>query len=1050
MNRNQMKILVKKTLCGILTAAMLAGSLSDFTANALAREAETAQIQAEGDMTEPAQAEAEGAVAETAQMLSENAVAITGTQDGDGESSVEDPGDEAPGESSPEGVEILVEGEAVVEGIDDDGKAAPGDEVSIQVTQPGCVLALKSVDEYGRIVYTAMPLDYDNRYIFTVEQAMEFVAVNPTAAGYNVRLAAARTAKLTGEAGLRLTGLASSAQGYDEVVLNFTAVQNGSDGTETTNVYYEVKVTGISKGWDPLPEGSPEEPVYYYIQKIADQNTQSKSVKVNDGVLSASTAAQYEFSVRLVQILKTVPVPAESEALEDPLEVVESGNTITKKFSTKDLYYEDNLKFNKKTTKIYTGQSDVLAGTVKYSKKASYIHDLTAVAYDSQGGVCQGITCTFKNDNDELYVSASAMMKPDNYKVVVYAGIGESISDDSPQSGTMYRANTSFTLTVMPGIYSIDTSGITRQAMINNKNITFSAKPVGYSYYQEQKAKTQSFSYEIKSALPVGDKLVVLDAVDKVKDNVSVDKNGKVTVKKGYYVDPDSDKNYLAVVITAADYAGNTTQATAFVQMVNEALVPTQIYLTNASGAKLVNVNASTKSVEITADKVNEAKVVVLDQNGNVMNAYADITPQDNAKGTSAAYVKQTAGSAEAVLYVRKPTTITLKATSKDGGKKSKSLTVKIVAPTFNVGRYTIDKVWYGAETLYDSAKIGTSQERENITVWTNTGVVGYSAPAGTVVRFQLSAKVNGEGCYHWDWFEWKYSVTGGKLVREGEYLELTQTSKNAEVTMWQSSKPKEKYSVKFINNGWNEKYDAKPNVKLKEGRLYSLRYTNAADMLTDEETGVDVIPPQRLTFTYDAGSYDKVLVAPAGEDVLHLVIDDNEDDESDKGFKPAERTIRLRTDEAYLKPGTYKYYFNFYRDGVLICKTASVNIKVTKSAPVSITANYTIKLSGDTEAVLKYKPQEFMPDFSAKLLDANVKGKSNEFSKYFEIVTIHDYTSGTDVRRVVVRPKSDLTAEELDQVRGKTMSGYVKYSYYYGTSHIKDATAKINIKVKK
>ena len=190
MKRNQRKIFVKKTLCGILTAAMLAGSLSDFTASAVTREAE--QIQAGDAAAEAEQIQAGDAAAEAEQIQAGDAAAITGTQDGDGEN----PGEsgEQPEDSFPAGVEILVEGDAVVEGLDDESRAMPGDEVSIQVIRPGYVLALKSVDEYGRIVYTAMPLNYDNRYIFTAEQAMEFTVVNPAEAGYDVRFAASRTA----------------------------------------------------------------------------------------------------------------------------------------------------------------------------------------------------------------------------------------------------------------------------------------------------------------------------------------------------------------------------------------------------------------------------------------------------------------------------------------------------------------------------------------------------------------------------------------------------------------------------------------------------------------------------------------------------------------------------------------------------------------------------------------------------------------------------------------------------------------------------------------
>ena len=135
-----------------------------------------------------------------------------------------------------------------------------------------------------------------------------------------------------------------------------------------------------------------------------------------------------------------------------------------------------------------------MAGIVKYSKNASLLHNLTAIAYDSRGAVYEPIKCVFKDDRDELYLSVDQYAAPGKYTVTVYASVGEPETKYEPQGGTMYQANTSFALTVEPGINRIDTSSIIRQAAVAEKNSSFSAAPIGYREYST-KAKVQNFTY---------------------------------------------------------------------------------------------------------------------------------------------------------------------------------------------------------------------------------------------------------------------------------------------------------------------------------------------------------------------------------------------------------------------------------------------------------------------------------------------------------------------------------------------------------------------------
>lgn len=919
-------------------------------------------------------------------------------------------------------ISVKVNGNAIMEGIDESGMAQRGSRVMIEVTEPGYTLAKLTKDDKGNDVYTAMKLNYDNQYEFTAEEAAEFYVVDPEKAAYSIAYSNTRQAKLTGAAGLKLTGLTSSAQSYNEIVLNFNAVKNGSDGTETEAAYYEVKVTALPKEGEHLPAGSSTTPQYYYIPKAANQNTQSKSIIVNDGDLAAPTACTYGFSVRMVLLDRTKTID-ESTPLTEPLTVSLEGNSLTKSFATKGmLYYEDKISFTKKKTAIYSGEQNILAGTVKYSKNASYIHDLTAYAYDSKGVVVPEIACSFKNDNDELYVSAESWVQPGKYKIIVYAGIGEKdATSGKPQGGTMYQSNTSFTLTIYNGISWIDVGNISDRVFVHSKDVTFSAVPIGNG--PGGKAKTQKFTYEIQGAVLThdeeGDEIyTVAEPTDTIKNNVTVNKSGKVTVKKGFYVDPDSSKNRIAVVIKAADYEGNTTENVKFVEISATALVPTEIYLTDSKGNRL--------GTTLSADRAEWADVIVLDQNGNNMTAYAVITP-NNSKG--AAYVYHSVGDSYAKMHVNKPTTVSIKATATDGSKQSKTVKIQITEPYISQGQYMLWHIKSNGFYIWDY----------NLDDGAN-GRVTYNAPKGAVITYQLGGKFNDSSYYKRGWYNWGYSVTGGKLKFDGDNWVLTPTAKTAQVRAWMKSNPKRYYDVYFTNTSWDTTYEKPPTVKLVSGKLYSDRYSNESELhyYEDEDGEIQyVLPNQELTYQYEYGSYDEVKIVQLSSAGPGLDV---------KDFDPMNRTFRLFPYSSYLRPGSYKYSIAFYNNGQLMSKPATITVKVNKSAPVKVTASYTLNTALGQSVALKSTPTEFVPDYEA-LLNANIKGKANDFNKYFELA--YNTNSVTGEKTAVIKLKDTVTPAELESIRGKKQTGYVKYSYYYGYSHVEHVTTKLTITVK-
>lgn len=736
--------------------------------------------------------------------------------------------------------------------------------------------------------------------------------------------------------------------------------------------------------------------------------------------------------MRMVQISTSVSVPGEDESVASSLKTTLSGNVITKSFATRNLYYEDNIKFSKKSVKMYNGQQNVLAGSVKYSKNASYIHNLTAVAYDSRGIVCDSITCTFQNDNDELYISAESWTESGKYKVVIYAGIGEDTALTGPQSGTMYQSNTSFTLTVEPGIDYISTENMVTSVVLSSKNVTFKASVVGYDYWYK-KAKSQKFTYEIMGAeLNEWGSYEVAEPAEKVKNNITVDKNGKVTIKKEYVVGTANDyTDCFAVIIRAADYEGNEYYTTKFVEIKGNAQTPVKMYLTNSSGSKI----SIPSNGELSAEKLNGARIIVTDQGGRDMTKYVNITPADNTKGTVGIYVHQDSYSGKAYLYVRKCGTVTLKATSKDGKKKTLSMKLTAKKPSPNKLVYKYPSI------TCDGMAIATKDS-----TWKD-GVIDYGAPfKGVKITFSTGLKIDGIEYVHKNWYDWKYSTKGCSAKVSGNSWTVTPTAKNAELKVWLKDYPNSTWIFKFNNSKWGESYEKSPALKLVEGKLYSNKYSSQDEVeyVEYEEDGYEYsytdIPYQSVTYSYDYLSVREIRYASVTKNAPWLSISHNRE----------KRQITMSLSPGNdIKAGSYKYKFALYDEyGYLYCKPMTVTVKINKSSPVKVNASYTMNYSkGGAESVeLKTTPKEFIPDFDTELMNANVGGKANDFNQYLELVMEQDKVTGEKTARIQF--KKTVTAAQKEALKGKTLTGYVRYSYYYGYDHMENATSKISIKI--
>ncbi|MBD5444681.1 MAG: hypothetical protein HDR29_03925, partial [Lachnospiraceae bacterium] len=277
-------------------------------------------------------------------------------------------------------------------------------------------------------------------------------------------------------------------------------------------------------------------------------------------------------------------------------------------------------------------------------------------------------------------------------------------------------------------------------------------------------------------------------------------------------------------------------------------------------------------------------------------------------------------------------------------------------------------------------------------------------------------------------WYDWAYTITGGKLSFDGDYWCITPTAKSSKIVIWRKSNPFRRWQATITNNNWGTVYDNAPKITLTDGKIYTNKYSNLSEV-----TGS--VPSQILTYEYDKGDYDALKIINVTKNAPDVKIS-----------KPSSGTFTISVSPGNdIKSGSYKYKIAFYKNNVMQCKPAVVTIKVNKASLVKFTSSYTLKTTQSEPVALKCSTKDFMPDCTT-LLNGNTKGKSNDFSKYFELTTIIDKQGKM---QPAVRFKSSVKDEEKAALKGKSLTGYVKYSYYYGTSKVDGTTSKITIKIK-
>lgn len=781
---------------------------------------------------------------------------------------------------------------------------------------------------------------------------------------------------------LKLSKVDSLAQGFNDINLTLTADKSVQDVATGAYLYYEVTVTP-QEGTD-APTGSAKQVLYY--EKTKGQQSQNVVIRVNNATDLTKAAWKYDFEVRLV-LSKTQL--SNGTAVTDP---VAAGKSIKKTFATKNAYYEDKLSVTKKTTTIYTGQSNVTAAVVKFSKNASYVGNVTIQRVLDKNGVDKTDCFTIANggavstDGYEVKLGVNTNVAPGKYTVEIAADAVKNEHDDY----TMYRATASLPITVVAGINSISVDDFVRLAQEGKKDVTYTIKPVGYSGYGD-KAKSQKFTYE----------LVMPDNAAKkanLEKNVVVNPtNGKVTIKKGFVSGNDWNDNRFWVNVIANDFT-NADGSTRTTETVEFLVAPEVIEIGEIYVAPW-NDTSKNLGTTLTMEQANDAYIVVKDTYGNIINDDVTFTPVSKNDKTSGIYY-------QGYLYAAKAGTITVKATTTDGGKKSSEplkLTIK---------NKEFTSLSYEVGSTSGTTVVETAQDQWN-----------YKATATPTLFVKvLDDNQPAEQSYY------NYSVKvakGGTLVGS-HYTDSTEdgirfipTAKETKVTIKVGKTTKD---ITITNDTYPTAKAPKATTKDK---LYKGLF-EAAYLY-----GNAVPQTQTLTYTVNSDKYTKVNVTAVGDDPYGF--GNNTYTITDQKF--ALSTNReIGTDKYY---NSAKYVFVYGSEDanhnfIPATQPANVTIKATATAAFKPVTSYKINPATSKTITLTGKPAN-VDVMYYDLQNANVGGQPN---KFLDLFTLNDNK---------LEFKDDAEAKEALKDKAN-YTGYVTYEYVNTSGDPVVKTTKITV----
>lgn len=767
----------------------------------------------------------------------------------------------------------------------------------------------------------------------------------------------------------------------------------------------------------------PEEATEAQIDAIDKKFTQTYKMRLfkDDIVTGYGEECRFDFDIDVIQTKQRV-TSADIDVLTSAgKECFYKGKTISLTGSTKDPVFETkvSVKKAKGASGVYTGQKDVLVGTAAFSKTTSC---LAVSAFDM----------TYDADDQTIDERELVVRIVDDVNIYVdtqeNTSLGTHTISVTPASVSgMYAQPVTFNVTVVKGIEKLEV--VPASTTVLKKETAAPSLAVTVLYNDGDVApKTKKVTYEIvdesgETVNPVYD----ADTASSALDGMLKMSGAKVLIDKS--LDVTGGDVQFRVKVIAADYDGNRTEAVSDLITVSSA----QLYIGSVKlvkwdrEARAYNVIADSNTASsLTAAEIDGAAVVVLKKGAADIDSY----DMDYIKSTQIGVTDYTikSSNAKALSIVRDgdmnvvrcngiAKNIKLTATTTDGGKQSKVLTVT--------------SAYYMPEDLAVSITDVTGSEEYTITETVETkGIKREASFAGntnTRLWFNVS-DVNAEnGVPFKSLANYSVTIAGGKIVDSnmltGEFAFVVNSEK-ATITLINKALTAKDANYKKVYTVTNTAFvkTAGPSMKL----VSALKSGDTKDQ--------DAIISVKGTKSYDpTGKYvliavDEISAAVAKTANDYAIFGDAITNAENPIPIEEDGTFKISFDDTTLNAGTYKIAVTIgtYEDDVFTqdAKTITVPIKVAKPKANKglLKFNTTYSMAKDKKTgeypdsvAIKYTAKDL---HSLKLVDTyncNIKGVSNDFKDYFDVVETDD-VNGIKSYEIQVIAAED----ELEYLRSK------------------------------
>lgn len=830
------------------------------------------------------------------------------------------------------------------------------------------------------------------------------------------------------------------------------------------DLYYKVELTAPTGA----PAGVTVIPATTKYVRISDYANTAKTVEV--ALVTAAPGDEVD-PVKLADIAEVISTTAkvtlvqslsakdlETEAVADADYVAGPEAAMRDNaLNTKAPVYETKLTVkNVNGATVFTGQSDVKVATPVFGKNTAYdsidvefVDTKTGVRY---GNELDGTFDTYVAPDNSIMVSVDSRVRVNGEYKNMLKTLGVKVTATAPDDS--YAASAVVKLKFKQGIYDVDvdeSKAKLPETIYKDSKKAASVKITPLLNYgvKEYKPAKAAVTWEIARAYGNNSSYAAAALTGK-KPLVSV-KNGTVSVAKDYQVQADEADNRFTVTIRANDFAGNGDS----------------VY--------------TTRTFEITDQKNEIGKLVVLDAEGNVKDPAA-LTAEDfdywnhstnNGTDDTSKYLYVAAlkkGVKDAGRYTNSDDFIPV--TFKSGNAKALAVNTASGLLTFSK---PADRIKMTATTV-DGGKAAKAELVINVKPYKQVGLLieGVDSESGldeTDIHYSGGSNESYELYPHYmtsngwsgisDYKNLKITVKGGKFLanknwakNRGNYMGyavvVTDKSGKATITITDTANKDKANNHKdyTITNDSHTTVKA-PSIKLFDPKKVAADTEEITWQVTDKNNDNYAGRYVKLTpdFTVTASNPAYGLLSSRGE---ILKIDENG---------------RFTLSPGSLYSGTYKMIATVGSmtggEFVAAAKDAKLSFSIPakkRKTTLTVKGNYTLDAKGASYAVIDVKSDyEFMISDAMNVIKKE-QGKddhTNRFTEFFEVSTKGPATSYKDCYTIGLKP--GLSAEQIAYITSKEgkddCTGYITVTNYddnWDALNTKDVQVKISFKENK